>query len=163
MSSDEAFVVRVLAALRVSRLEAIIVGNVAAVLQGAPVTTQDLDLLVRGTVANRRKIAAFAAELGGAVRQISPLSDTLRIDIPAGVVDLLFDALPGRLSFQSVRSRALRSKIVDERALIARLDDVIASKEAANRPKDRAQLPILRDTLKVTAALAATPRPRRRR
>lgn len=49
--------------------------------------------------------------------------------------------------------------------LVAALADVIASKEAADRPKDRAQLRILRDTLKVKGALAAKkarrPKPKR--
>jgi hypothetical protein len=36
VSSDEAFVVRVLGALKVARLEAVVVGNVAAILQGPP-------------------------------------------------------------------------------------------------------------------------------
>ena len=55
-SSDEAFVLKVLDALEQTRLEAIVVGSVAAVLQGSPVTTQDLDLLVRDTPTNRQKI-----------------------------------------------------------------------------------------------------------
>jgi len=38
MSSDEAFVLEVLAALRDSGVEAIVVGSVAALLQGAPLT-----------------------------------------------------------------------------------------------------------------------------
>jgi hypothetical protein len=83
VSSDEAFVVRVLGALKVARLEAVVVGNVAAILEGAPVTTQDLDLLVRDTVTNRRKITALGVELGSAPRLISELSETLRIDLAA--------------------------------------------------------------------------------
>jgi hypothetical protein len=37
------------------------------------------------------------------------------------------------------------------------LADVLRSKEAANRPKDRAVLPILRDTLAVKSKLKAPP------
>jgi len=47
MSSDEAFVLEVLAALRDSGVEAIVVGSVAALLQGAPLTTDDMDVLIR--------------------------------------------------------------------------------------------------------------------
>jgi hypothetical protein len=39
-------------------------GSVAAVLQGAPVTTQDLDLLVRDTPTNRQKIEELGDRLG---------------------------------------------------------------------------------------------------
>jgi hypothetical protein len=41
----------------------------------------------------------------------------------------------------------------EHKALVASLEDVIRSKEAAGRPKDLAQLPILRDTLRVRRAL----------
>jgi len=162
MSSDEAFVLAVLAALKQVRLEAIVVGNVAAILQGAPVTTQDIDLLLRDTVGNRRKIAALGRALGSRPRPISPLIDSLRIDAPAGTVDLLFDHLPGRLSFQALRARALQLDLAGSEAWVARLEDVIASKEAANRPKDRAQLAALRDTLRVKAALDASAKPKKR-
>jgi hypothetical protein len=165
MSSDEAFVIQVLAGLAAVHLEAVIVGNVAAVLQGAPVTTADIDLLVRDTPTNRKKIAALGETLGGKPRRISPLTDGLRIDLAAGTVDLLFDQLPGQLSFQSLRSRAVHLPLGRQTALVAALADVIASKEAADRPKDRAQLPILRDTLKVKGALetsaARRPKPKR--
>jgi hypothetical protein len=156
MSSDEAFIVQVLGALKATRLEAIVVGNVAAILQGVPVTTQDLDLLVRDTPLNRQKIDAMGAVLGARPRRISPLADVLRIDAPGGTVDVVFAHLPGGLSFERVRARAVRLALGAQRAVVARLEDVIASKAAADRPKDRAQLPILRDTLKVKGALDET-------
>src|SRR4051794_25004416 len=162
MSSDEAFVLAVFEALTNARLEAIVVGNVAAILQGAPVTTQDIDLLVRDTVTNRRKIAAVGRTLGARPRRVSTLTEMLRIDAPAGTVDLIFDRIPGRLSFQALRSRAIRLEVAGREALVARLDDVIASKEAADRPKDRAQLAALRDALRVKNAFEATARPKRR-
>ena len=152
MSSDEAFLVQVLAALAAAKLEAIVVGNVAAVLQGAPVTTHDVDLLVRDTPLNRRKVAEFAAALGARPREVAPHSDVLRIDTVAAPVDILFDHLPGDLSFESIRSRGQKVALGDQVALVAALADVIKSKEAAGRPKDRAQLPVLRDTLNVLEA-----------
>jgi hypothetical protein len=162
MSSDEAFVIQVLEALAAVRLEAVVVGNVAAILQGAPVTTADIDLLVRDTPVNRKKIAALGELLGGNPRRVSPLTDALRIDVAAGTIDLLFDRLPGNLSFQSLRSRALRMSLGDQKAVVAALADVIASKQAAGRKKDLAQLPVLLDTLKVKIALAGKPTPKKR-
>jgi predicted nucleotidyltransferase len=156
MSSDEEFVVRVLEALADAKLESLIVGNVAAILQGAPVTTQDLDLLVRDTPRNRAKISQFGSSLGGEPKEISPLTSTLRIEASSGTIDILFDEISGGLSFESLRSRAVRIKIGAYTAKMASLEDVIASKAAANRLKDQAMLPILRDTLRVKQALAAT-------
>jgi len=162
MSSDEAFVLAVLKALKTVGLEAVVVGNVAAILQGAPVTTQDIDLLIRDTVRNRRKISAFGRVLGAQPRRISVLTDSLRIDAAGGTVDLIFDRIPGRLSFQALRSRAVHLDLAGTEAVVARLADVIASKEAADRPKDRAQLAALRDALRVKNALEAPAKPKRR-
>ena len=155
-SSDEAFVLEVLAALEQTGLEALIVGSVAAVLQGSPVTTQDLDLLVRDTPANRQKIEMLGHCLGARPREVSSLTNVLRIDAASAPVDLLFDRLPGELSFESLRSRSVAIDLAGRTATVASLEDVILSKEASGRPKDHAQLPILRDTLRVKKALAKT-------
>ena len=53
-SYDEALVERVARALVATRLEAIVVGGVAAALHGAPVTTLDVDLLVTAEVGQRQ-------------------------------------------------------------------------------------------------------------
>jgi len=153
LSSDEAFVLQVIAALDSVRLEALVVGNVAAILQGVPVTTQDLDILVGDTTLNRTKIDELGALLGARPREISPLTRTLRIDAQPASVDVLFDELSGGLRFEPLRSRAIPVALGEKTALVARLEDVIASKEAANRPKDQAQLPVLRDALRVKRAL----------
>jgi hypothetical protein len=44
-------------------LEAVLIGNAAAALQGAPVTTIDLDFLFRRTPANMRKLVTITKEL----------------------------------------------------------------------------------------------------
>jgi len=154
MSSDELFLQEVVAALDRVGLEAIVVGTVAAVLNGAPVMTQDLDLLVRDTPRNREKIAKLSAALRiAAPVEVSELSRALTLLGGALPIDILFDALPGGLSFEALRSRSSRVQIGDSAATVAALADVIASKEAAGRPKDLAQLPILRDTQRIRGAL----------
>src|SRR2546423_4913466 len=69
MSSDisEKTLVALAKALRAAKLEAIVICNCASMLNGAPVTTQDIDLLIRDTRTNRRKLARFADEIGGSV------------------------------------------------------------------------------------------------
>lgn len=149
-SADELFLVQLATALQKVRLEAIVVGNMAGVLNDAPVLTQDVDLLVRSTPLNRRKLKQLAKELGGVgPEKISGLTLTEHIygaDLP---IDILFDKIAGGLKFASIKSRA-RPHVVGNRGellIVASLGDVIRSKTAANRPKDRAALPILRDTL----------------
>src|SRR5512133_3092367 len=106
LPSDELFVAEVLRALNDVGLEAIIVGSVAAALQGVPIVTLDLDLLVRDTPANREKIEELAKRLGAA-RPISigPLTSALRIIGSSAPVDVMFDEISGS---QSLRSRAQR-------------------------------------------------------
>jgi hypothetical protein len=62
-------------------------------------------------------------------------------------------ALSSRKSFASIRSRAVRVRVGNKMVWVASLDDVIAAKEAAGRPKDKATLEILRQTRTVTNAL----------
>jgi hypothetical protein len=54
----------------------------------------------------------------------------------------------GIRSFNSLRSRANEVEFEDERMTVAALADIIASKRAANRPRDRAVLDDLEKTLK---------------
>ncbi len=154
MSPDEVFLLRLLEALESAKLEGIIVGMAAAALQGAPVMTQDVDVLVRDTSKNREKVQQLSHLLGaGPPLAPTELADVLTLIGAAVPVDVIFDHLPGGLSFESVRSRSLRIPIGAHTAIVASLEDVIASKEAAGRPKVRALLPILRDTLQVRRAL----------
>lgn len=151
-SSDEDFVEIVARSLAAAKLDAIVVGATAAVLQGAPVTTQDVDLLVRRTPRNEPKIAAFRKAMGGFGRVVVT-SQVESLVGPTGQVDLIFDALPANLTFEAVRSRALRIEVGTSSLLVANLEDVIRSKRAAGRPKDLATLSTLEDTLRVKRAL----------
>ena len=45
------------------RLEAVLIGNAAADMLGAPITTVDIDFMFRETPTNRKKLAAIAGEL----------------------------------------------------------------------------------------------------
>jgi len=142
-------------ALRVARLEAVVIGNSASMLNGAPVTTQDIDLLIRDTKPNRRKLARFAEEIGGASpRPVSGASNVEFIEGALAVpVEIHFDRISGGLTFSSVRSRAQLVTVGDEQLAVAALADVIRARQAANRPKARAVLPILRDTMAVKRKL----------
>jgi hypothetical protein len=157
MSSDfsEKTLIALAKALRAAKLEAIVIGNSASMLNGAPVTTQDIDLLIRDTRPNRQKLARFADEIGGsAPMPVSDLSKVQWIEGRLGVpVEIHYDRISGGLTFTSLRSRAQVVVVGDETLLVASLADVIRSKKAAGRPKDRAVLPILRDTLAVRKKL----------
>lgn len=152
---DEEFVMQLIAAVNAAKLEALVVGVTGAYLQGAPLVTRVVDFLVRDTPANRSKIDEVGAAIGaGRAMEISPtLSKVVRLLGARVPVDFIFDEISGPLSFASVRSRAVRVLLGPHEAVVASLEDIIRSKEAAARPKDLAVLPILRDTLRVKKAL----------
>jgi predicted nucleotidyltransferase len=130
-------------------LEAILIGNAAAALQGAPVTTLDFDFLFRKTPGNLQKLKAVARSLGAVVlRPYYPASGLFRVmrDEDSLQIDFMV-RIHGAKSFASLRSRASRLDLGGHTLLVADLADVIRSKRAADRPRDRAVLDILERAL----------------
>lgn len=131
------------------RLEAILIGNAAAALQGAPVTTMDFDFFFRATPLNRKKLREFAGHLNAYIlRPYYPVSSLFRVinDDRGLQVDFLSQA-HGIRSFESLRARSQPLDIGGYPILVADLADVIASKRAAKRNRDLAVLEVLETTL----------------
>ena len=139
----------VLQAMRRHGLEAILIGNAAAALHGAPITTLDFDFMFRDTAVNLRKLKAISRDLGAVIlRPYYPVSNLYRmVDDERGLQVDLMPAIHGVRSFNSLRSRALSTAIAGQPLLLAALSDIIASKRGANRPRDRAVLEVLERTL----------------
>lgn len=132
------------------RLEAILIGNAAAALQGSPVTTQDLDFMFRKTPRNVDKLKGIAGDLDAIVlRPFYPASGLFRVVRDRDGLQLDFMArIDGIRSLESLRANASRVEFGGAALLVASLRDVIRSKEAAGRPQDKAVLQILRKTLR---------------
>jgi hypothetical protein len=119
-------------------------GKSGAILLGFPDTTQDADLFVDNTPDNCRNVVAALLDLGFS------LSDTQAADVGRGKdfvqlkngpfdIDLVF-APDGIERFEDALSR-----YVDVEGFpVCHIDDIIASKAAANRAKDQESLPRLR-------------------
>jgi hypothetical protein len=151
---------RVAAALGECKLEAVLIGNAAAALQGAPVTTLDFDFLFRATPTNIRKLKAVADRLGATImRPYYPASSLYRVvNEDLGLqVDFMVTIHAVR-SFASLRARASSLEIGGAALLVASLDDVIRSKRAAGRPRDIAVLPVLEATRAETKPNRKPPR-----
>jgi hypothetical protein len=135
------------------RLDAVLVGNAAAALQGAPVTTLDFDFMFRETPGTIRKLKRVAKDLGAVIlRPFYPASSLFRlVNDDAGLQLDFMPILHGVRSFESLRSRATPVKFGSVALLVADLQDVVRSKRAANRPRDRAVLGILEATLREKA------------
>lgn len=130
------------------RLEAVLIGNAAAALQGAPVTTVDFDFLFRKTSRNLQKLKALARAMGATVlRPYYPVSDLYRVVRDDGLQIDFMGAVHGIRSFAGVRDRAHTIDVDDVALRVATLSDIIKSKKAAKRPRDLAVIEILEKAL----------------
>jgi len=140
----------VVATLAEVRLEVILIGNAAAAIQGAPVTTVDFDFMFRATPANLTKLKRFARRLEAMIlRPYYPASALYRVvNDNRGLQADFMPVIHGVKSFNSLRSRAEQIAIGGHRLWVAHLADIIASKRAAGRLRDKAVLDILEATLR---------------
>ena len=144
--------VEVVQRIQAVKLEAVLIGNAAAALHGAPVTTVDFDFLFRKTARNLAKLKALARELRAVVlRPYYPASDLFRVvrDDDGLQVDFMA-TIHGVRSFEGLRDRATNIDIDGVAILVASLADIIRSKRAARRPRDLAVLDVLEKTLEET-------------
>lgn len=150
---------RVVGALARQKLEAVLIGNAAAAMHGAPVTTLDFDFMFRDTPANLRKLKAVAASLEAVIlRPFYPVSKLYRmVDDDSGLQADFMPVIHGVRSFAGLRSRATDHTIGGVPLKVASLRDIIASKKAAGRDRDLAVLPVLERTLDV---IQSSPRQR---
>ena len=144
------------------RVELILVGGVAAILEGAPVSTLDLDIMVQPTPEVRQQLLLALEELHAryldpAGRQIAPDAEklaTLRIHrllTDFGPLDIL-DVIGHGLTYQDLIEETSSYELGTLTVRVLNLATIIRSKEEANRDKDRATLPILRRTLQLRRA-----------
>lgn len=131
------------------RLDVVMIGNAAAALHGAPVTTLDIDFMFRKTPANLKRLKAVAASLGAVIlRPYYPVSDLYRVVNDERGLQLDFmSRLHGIRSFKGLRSRSTNVEFGEHTLKIASLTDIIKSKRATGRDRDLAVLPILQKTL----------------
>lgn len=122
----------------------LVVGVSAAVLQGADTVTQDLDLWFRSMGEPGIAIAARAAGGTFATRTNPPAVIGEGLDR----IDLVI-LCHGLRPFDEEYADAVNVRVGDVTLKVLPLDRIIASKQAANRPKDRMVLDALRAALAV--------------
>ena len=127
-----------------NRVRYLFIGKAGAVLLGFPDTTQGADLLVDRSPENGRAIVAALRELGFGLdddqaAQIERGKDFVQLKNGPFDLDLIF-APDGIEHFAD----AWRRHVEVEGFFVCHPDDIIASKEASGRAKDRESLPRLR-------------------
>ncbi len=139
------------------RVEFIVVGGIAAVLNGAPISTFDLDIVHQRTPENVARLMAALAALDARYRDLA--GRLLRPQIEAiagdghhllltncGPVDVLGRIGAGE-GFDELRGESNSHLLGDLKVVVLNLSALIRTKQAAGREKDLAVLPILRRTL----------------
>ena len=137
-------------ALHEADLEAILIGNAAAALHGAPVTTVDFDFFFRKTPRNLQKLKKVAKELNAVLMKpyypVSGLYRLIRED--DGLQADFMPAIHGVRSFAALRARSQQIDLEGCPLLIAGLGATVQRKRAAGRLRDKAALDIRKEPFK---------------
>jgi hypothetical protein len=130
--------------LQKHEVEYLFIGKFGAILYGYPGTTQDMDIFPSKSRKNGKKLASALRDLGFDLNQeleeaIIAGKDFIQIRGGPFPIDIVF-APDGIKSFEDARKR---SKLIDEIYFCASMDDIIESKRAAGRQRDKEELPRL--------------------
>ncbi len=158
MSKETPDFVAILRALRKYQVDFIVVGGVAGVLHGAPISTFDLDVVHSREPRNIERLSKALEELQAryrtrSSRQLKPTASHLSspghqlLVTRAGPLDLLGVIGHGR-SYESLVSQTSEMAVgKDLKVRVLNLEALIAVKEETAGEKDKAVLAVLKRTL----------------
>jgi transcriptional regulator with XRE-family HTH domain len=143
------------------KVEFVLIGALGATLHGFPRNTRDADITPARDPANLDRLAAALRELDARIyteqipeglpfdcsSQMLARADIWNLITKAGRLDLAFKP-SGTEGFDDLAREAVRFELYGHPLLAARLQDIIRSKEAANRPQDRQDVEVMREMLK---------------
>ena len=147
---------RILELLERHGVEYVVVGGVAAVLHGAPVTTFDVDTLIKLDPANVERLAKALAALDARYREHAQLRPTqedlaagghLLLMTNSGPLDVLGFIGSGK-RYEDVVAVTTRVSVGDLSIRILRLETLIEEKKLLGRDKDLAVVGLLEGVLK---------------
>src|SRR5436305_8626314 len=157
MSAPEFLPAETLGVLVRHGVTCVVIGGFAAYVQGSPLPTEDVDIVPATNRDNYARLSAALKELDAKVRaaEIDPLPFDHDADSLAAVQvwslttkygDLDITAQPsGTQGYDDLRRDAIEVELRGTKVLLASLADIVRSKEAAGRDKDRRALPVLRE------------------
>lgn len=147
----------------------VVVGMGAAVLQGTPATTADIDILYRVSEENFPRLEAAFAELEAEFRtdlmnrRLRPNITHIRagghmlLRTRLGQLDVL-GTIEATTRYEDVQSDTIDLSIGQIKVQVLSLRRVIEAKTKAGRPKDLAMLPVLHATLREIERIKSGPR-----
>jgi hypothetical protein len=145
---------RIFETLRRHEVRYVLIGGWAARLLGSPTVTVDIDIAYARDPENLTRLAGALRELGASLRGVDGTL-TLRLDArtlaaggnftfttDAGDLDILAEPA-GAPDYEALERTAQPMDLAGSRILVASIDDLIAMKRAAGRPKDRIEIEVL--------------------
>ncbi|HWP59338.1 MAG TPA: hypothetical protein VNL14_15700 [Candidatus Acidoferrales bacterium] len=157
------------------RIRFVLIGALAARLQGFPRVTADADITPARDPDNLKRLAAALRELNARVfteavpeglafdcsAQALSRAEMWNLVTAAGRLDIAFTP-SGTTGYEDLIQRAVRFEVYGTELVAASLEDIIRSKEAADRPQDRQDVLIMREMLRRAGRTARSRRPKRR-
>jgi predicted nucleotidyltransferase len=135
---------RILRVLLKREVRFMVVGLSAATLQGAPVVTQDVDLWFENL--GEDKISLALREVGAAYVPSSINNPPMLAGPGAELFDIVI-RMDGLTKFADELKNCVEIPLDRYKLKVLSIERILASKIAANRPKDRLTVPVLRDAL----------------
>ncbi|MBM3672809.1 MAG: hypothetical protein FJW86_11605 [Actinobacteria bacterium] len=150
-------VLELFATLHEHRVRYIVIGGIAAALHGSPLMTVDVDICPDTHPANLQRLCDALRAMNARIRTASEDDGVdfqchpellagmrmLNLVTDFGELDLTFEPPAFENGYSDLAPQAVAIPVGSVEVRIAALDNVIESKEQANRPKDRAALPVL--------------------
>ena len=145
---------KILRALRDADVRFVLIGGLASQVHGSPSLTLDVDICYDLANDNLDRLASVLADLAAIRRDMPPgvsaplderalrAGDVFTLRTRFGDLDLLAHPDPG-LDYRLLVEHSIEADILRVRVQVASLDDLMAMKRAAGRPKDRIELEIL--------------------
>jgi hypothetical protein len=140
-------------------VEMIVVGGLAAVAQGAPIVTRDVDIVHRRTPDNVDRLVTALTAIDARYRG-RPSGDVLRptaevllgpghslLQTRLGPLDVL-GAIEGGRDYDALLPQSRDLVMGDRHVRVLDLATIVALKRTSTRPKDLQMLPILEETLR---------------
>lgn len=152
---------RIITVLAKHGVRFVLIGALAARLQGFPRLTADADITPAHDPENLKRLSQALRELEARVFtetvpeglpfDCSPSmlarADLWNLVTSAGRVDVAFQP-SGTAGYEDLARGALRFEVYGVDLLVARLEDIIRSKKAVDRPQDRQDVLVMREMLR---------------
>ena len=139
-------------------VEFVLVGGLAAVVQGAPITTFDVDIVHRRTAENVDRLMAFLLDVGARYRNrpgpalppnrnalLGPGHSLFVTDL--GPLDAL-GAIEGGADYDHLLPLSLLITVAGRTLRVLSLETIVAFKKTSADAKDRLRLPVLEGVLR---------------